>query len=138
MTAAAGTTRFALLRSLFDLAREQRHALEASDCERFQALLDDREALLTELQAMTLDADGEPLPWNVIPFPGAVPVEAEDTLALDTLIRGILEHDKHNEELLGAMLGQIATELPMLAEGRRGAAGYGTNLSDARFIDLVS
>lgn len=138
MTTATGMTRFSLLRALFDLAREQRRALEAIDLDRFEALLDEREALLGQLQAMTLDADGEALPANVIPFPGVVPIEAEDALALDTLIRGILEHDRHNESLLGAVLGAVATELPALENARRSAAGYGTNLSDARFIDLVS
>ena len=62
MTTATGTTRFSLLRALFDLAREQRRALEAVDLERFDALLGERETLLTELQAMTLDAAGEALP----------------------------------------------------------------------------
>jgi len=138
MTTATGTTRFSLLRALFDLAREQRRALEAVDLERFDALLGERETLLTELQTMTLDAAGEALPSNIIPFPGVIPIEAEDALALDTLIRGILEHDRHNESLLGDILGQVGVELPALAGGRRGAAGYGTNLPDARFIDLVS
>ena len=133
-----GTTRFSLLRRIFDLARDQRRALEAAELERFETLLDEREALLTELQALTLDAEGEALPPNVIPFPGAIAIEAEDALALDTLIRGILEHDRHNESLLGALLGQIGSELPALEAARRSAAGYATNVSDARLIDLVS
>lgn len=138
MTIATDTTRFVLLRALFDLAREQRHALEARAVERFEALLDDREDLLQRLQALTLDAAGEALPANVIPFPGAIPIEAEDALALDTLINGILEHDRHNERLLRSMLGEVAAELPALEDGRRGAAGYATAVSDARFIDVVS
>jgi hypothetical protein len=138
VTIATDTTRFVLLRALFDLAREQRHALEARAIERFEALLDDREELLQRIQALTLDAAGEALPANVIPFPGAIPIEAEDALALDTLINGILEHDRHNERLLNALLGEVAAELPALEDGRRGAASYGTTVSDARFIDLVS
>lgn len=138
MTIATDTSRFVLLRALFDLAREQRHALEARSVERFEALLDDREELLQRLQALTLDAAGAALPANVIPFPGVIPIEAEDALALDTLICGILEHDRHNEQLLHTMLGEVAAEVPALEDGRRSAAGYGTNVSDARFIDLVS
>lgn len=138
MTTAPTASRFALLRALFDLAREQRQALEADAIERFEALLDDREVLLGQLQALTLAASGEALPANVIPFPGAIPIDAEDALALDTLIRGILEHDRQNEALLGTMLGQVGADIPALEDGRRGAAGYATNVPDSRFIDLVS
>lgn len=139
MTTPLAATRFSLLRALFDLAREQRRALEVEALERFEAMLDEREALIAQLQALTPDAEaGGALPANVIPFPGAIGAQVEDALALDTLIRGILEHDRHNERLLASLLEQVRAELPALEDGRHGAARYGLELPGARFIDRVS
>ena len=130
-------SRFALLRELFDLARAQRRALEADALDRFESLLDEREAIILRLQTLSEDAAAD-LPPNVIPFPAAPASEAEDILALDTLIRGVLEHDRHNEEMLVAMRESIRAALPALEAGRRTAARYGLQASGSRFIDHTS
>jgi hypothetical protein len=78
------------------------------------------------------------MPGNVIPFPGALPSETDDALALDTLIRGILEHDRQNERLLTDMLEAVRAELPTLERGRQTAARYGLEVPRSGLIDRVS
>lgn len=91
MTDRAAAAKFDLLRQLFDLARGQREAIERGELEQFQQLLDEREVLLTRLSAIIDDA--EELPENLIAFPGGAQAASEDALALDTVLKGIIEQD---------------------------------------------
>jgi hypothetical protein len=132
----ATATRFALLREVFDLAKQQRHALDAEELERFQDLLERRQVLIDELEAISpTDEDG--LPENVILFPGPRISDDDDQLALDTLIRGILEHDRQNETILHSLLSGIRDELGQLQHGRAAVARYGSTAREG-FIDRVS
>jgi hypothetical protein len=132
-------TRFALLREVFELARAQERALEDGALEDFESMLDRRDTLIAQLQALTPAlVDLDELPDNVIPFPGAVSGDVEDALALDTVIRGIIEHDRRNEALLAARLAALREELPGLAAGERLASGYRVPDDEPRFIDQRS
>jgi hypothetical protein len=132
----ATATRFALLREVFDLAKQQRHALDAEELERFQELLERRQVLIDELEAISPSDEGE-LPDNVILFPGPRVSDDDDQLALDTLIRGILEHDRQNETVLHGLLDGIRGELGELQHGRAAVARYGSTAREG-FIDRVS
>ncbi len=138
MPEATVSARFTLLREVFDLAKEQRRAIDGDDLEGFGALLERRQALIEQLVDLSSDA-GSPLPENVIVFPGVeVTADEDDTLALDTLIRGILEHDRQNEALLAEMMEGIRSELLTLNEGARSVARYTGIVPGNGFIDRVS
>jgi hypothetical protein len=131
------STRFALLREVFELARAQRHAIQADDLGEFAALLEQRQAIIDDL--LTLDTDEAPgLPENIIVFPGAQPTIDDDTLAVDTLIRGILEHDRQNEVLLAELMSGVRNELASLDQGARAVSRYATAEAPTGFIDRVS
>lgn len=137
MPDATVSTRFALLREVFDLARAQRHAIQADDLGEFASLLERRQDLIDDLVA--LDGEDAPvLPGNVIVFPGAVPTTDEDTLALDTLIRGILEHDRQSERLLSELMDGVRNEVAVLDQGAHAVSRYGAHEVGAGFIDRVS
>ncbi|MFA7295982.1 MAG: hypothetical protein WC211_02190 [Dehalococcoidia bacterium] len=131
------STRFTLLREVFELARAQRHAIQADDLGEFASLLEQRQAIIDDLVA--LDSDEAPgLPENVIVFPGAQPTIDDDTLAVDTLIRGILEHDRQNEQLLAELMSGVRNELAALDHGARAVSRYGAAEPAVGFIDRVS
>lgn len=113
---------FHLLREIFDLARRQRHSLEQDDIDAVLELMEEREAILAKLQEMADEAAAPPS--NVVALPGAEEHARQDQIALDTVIRGILEHDRRNEELLLEKMAAIRQEMPRLRQGRRAAAGY--------------
>jgi len=113
---------FELLREVFDLARAQRASLERDDLDAVLELMGEREAIIERL-ARLAEAAAE-TPENVVAFPGAVDHAHQDALALDTVIRGILEHDRQNEAMLFDKIQQIREELPRLARGRRLASAY--------------
>ena len=137
MSQSTATARFMLIRELFDLARRQRTALEVDALEEFQSILDDRAGIIAQLQELTIaDASAE-LPENVIRFPGALQQDDEDQLAIETLLRGVMEHDRHNEQLLAERMEALRVELPNLEAGRRAAARYAIEPSQ-HFIDRVS
>ena len=134
--------KFEILRQIHELASAQREALEHDDLDRFQQILDEREELIERLRVLdaTLDeaeAGGE-LPENVIAFPRASDASAEDGLAIDTVIRGILEHDRHNETVLAEKMDEIRQALPALTAGHRAAAGYRVVSTAPSFIDRTS
>jgi hypothetical protein len=118
-TAAA---QFELLREIFDLARAQRACLERDDIERVLDLMTEREAILERL--VRLAEESPDVPSNVVPFPGAEDQAHQDSIALDTVIRGILEHDRHNEAMLVEKMQALHEELPRLQQGRRAAGAY--------------
>ena len=133
----AAAAKFELLRGIYDLARAQREALERDDLARFDALLDEREVLLGRLGR--LSADPTELPPNVIPFPRADGDAVEDdALALDTVIQGILDYDRHNEQLLLAQRTELLESFPQLQAARRSARGYRPPGPPPRFIDRAS
>ena len=134
----SAVARFTILRQIYDLAGEQREALAADDISRFQHILDQREELIARLRAMLGDAAGVDLPENVVAFPRGEQNAAEDDLALDTVIRGILESDRHNEALLLEKMAEIREALPALEEGRRAAAGYRVDVHRSAVIDRTS
>lgn len=121
-TAAARVT---ILGQIYDLAREQRDALEIDHLERFQELLDERDQLIARLTALQNgDDDGAELPRNIVAFPGASDAASEDEMALDTVIRGILKCDSENEATLSAKMDEIREALPELALASRAAERY--------------
>jgi len=130
--------KFEILSAVFDCAREQRAALESDDLPAFLELLDERDELLRHLQQL-VDAMPE-TPSNVVPFPNELNARTrhDDRLALDTLIRGIVEHDEHNEALLTAQLGELASEVPALRRGTEAAAAYRIPQERRGYVDRVS
>jgi hypothetical protein len=130
--------KFTLLRELFEMARAQRAHLEADRLDLVLDLMDQRDELVQQLEDLFAQGD---VPANVIAFPSQAASDwsQQDQLALDTLIRGILEHDQQNERLLTERLAEIREELPRLERGRRANNGYRVPVaSGARFIDRVS
>jgi len=113
---------FELLREVFDLARAQRASLERDDIDQVIALMGEREAIIERL-AQLAEAAAE-MPGNVVTFPGSEDYVRQDAIALDTVIRGILEHDRENEAMLFEKVQQIREELPRLKRGRRAASAY--------------
>jgi len=113
---------FELLRELFDLARVQRASLERDDIDTVLSLMDEREVLLDQLTSLAEEAAMAPA--NLVAFPGAEDHARQDALALDTVIRGILEHDRMNQEMLEEKVTQLREELPRLQQGRRMASAY--------------
>ena len=120
----AAAAKFELLRGIYDLAR-------------FDALLDEREVLLGRLGRLA--ADATELPPNVVPFPRADSHGVDDdALALDTVIQGILDYDRHNEQLLFAQRAELLESFPQLQAARRGARGYRPPAPPPRFIHRAS
>ncbi len=113
---------FELLREIFDLARAQRASLETDDIDRVLDLMAEREVLLERLTRVA-EAHAE-VPENVVVFPRAVDSIQQDAIALDTVIRGILEHDRQNEALLLEKMAQVREELPRVRQAFRAAGAY--------------
>lgn len=118
----SATLQFELLREIFDLARAQRASLESDDIDRVFDLMAEREVLLERLTRIAeQQAD---VPENVLIFPHAADSAHRDSIALDTVIRGILEHDRRNEALLQEKMEEVREELPRVRQALRAAAGY--------------
>lgn len=132
----ATATKFEILQQLLHLARQQREALDQDALDRFQRLLDEREDLILRLQ--TIEADPAQLPDNIVAFPGSVDAAGEDELALDTVIRGILDHDRENEALLREKMFTVKQQLPELRANRAANAAYRVQDTFQSFIDRVS
>ena len=132
----AAAAKFDTLRQIFELARSQRTALEQDHVERFAELLDQRETLLRHLGALVEDAAA--VPDNVIAFPGTPAAADEDALALETVLKGIVELDHRNEALLQEKMADIQRALPAVAQGRRATAGYRVDRAPSSFINRVS
>jgi hypothetical protein len=130
--------KFAILRELFDLSREQRARLEEDRIDLVLELMSQRGALIRDLEQ--LFAESREMPDNVIAFPSPSTTDwsQQDELALDTLIRGILEHDQENEHMLQERLEAIQQALPRLERGRRATNAYRLPSYGANFIDRVS
>lgn len=126
------TRRFEILRSLFEMSRGQRDALAADDLGHFNELLDRREALLGELAEVQPPADVQLLtsePSNVIPFPGTVrpgsePIESDDEIALQGLLRAVLHIDEENEQTLQRRLAEIRLALQETGRAKVTARSY--------------
>ena len=133
--------KFELLTAVFERSKAQRTALESDDLATFLALLDERDELLAQLQQL---ADETPeLPDNVVALPSELNdrTRHDDRLALDTLIRGIVQQDEGNEAMLSSRLEQLAGEVPTLRHGRGAAAAYRVQTEPQEpqgYIDRVS
>lgn len=130
--------KFEILCSIFERARAQRTALDREDLDTFMAILDERDGLITRLQQLV--EASENVPDNVVPFPTELNSrnQQDDSLALDTVIRGIVEHDAQNEQLLSAKLEALAAELPTLRQGRQAIQAYRTPREQQGYVDRVS
>jgi hypothetical protein len=130
--------KFTILREIFDLSREQRARLEEDRIDLVLELMAQRDELVGQLEQ--LFADSVDVPANVIAFPSATTGDwsQQDALALDTLIRGILEHDQQNEQMLAERLDAVSHELPRLAHGRRANNAYRVAAYGSNYIDRVS
>ena len=124
MVSGAAVAKFALLREIYDLTRAQHRALEEDALHRFEVLLDERQLLIHRLQALAVE--DATLPDNLLLFPGAEARPVDDDIALDTVLRGILDHDRQNAELLGQKMDDLRGELLSLAADARAVAGYRT------------
>lgn len=132
----AAAAKFELLREIYELARGQRAALEEDDLARFDKLLEEREVLIVRLGRLATEP--AELPANVIPFPRADAGAVEDdALALDTVIQGILDHDRHNDQALRERRSRLLESFPKLQAARRSARAYRTG-AEPRFIDRAS
>lgn len=130
--------KFEILCAVFERARAQSAALEADDLPTFLEILDERDELLAQLQQL-VDSMGE-LPENVVAFPNELNqrVSHDDKLALDTVIRGIVEHDERNEALLNARLDELAGEVPALRHGRDAASAYRIAEESRGYVNRLS
>jgi len=130
--------KFEILCAVFERARAQRAALEADDLPAFLEILDERDELLAQLKQL-VDSMPE-LPENVVAFPNELNERTrhDDSLALDTVIRGIVEHDEHNEALLSTQLDQLAGEVPALRRGRGAAQAYRVPRERQGYVDRLS
>lgn len=130
--------KFEILCSIFERARAQRQALEADDLDTFMGILDERDDLIAQLQAL-MEASVD-VPSNVVPFPTELNSrnQQDDSLALDTVIRGIVEHDEQNERLLTAKLDVLAAEMPMLRHGTQAVQAYRIPREQQGYVDRVS
>ncbi|MCK9486268.1 MAG: flagellar protein FliT [Dehalococcoidia bacterium] len=122
MARSLAAIQFELLREVFDLARAQRASLERDDIDAVLDLMGEREAIIDRLARLAEQA--AETPENLVVLPGAEEHARQDALALDTVIRGILEHDRQNEEMLYDKVQQLREELPRLQQGRRLAGAY--------------
>lgn len=130
--------KFEILCSIFERARAQRSALERDDLDTFMQILDERDDLIARLQRL-VEASAE-VPDNVVPFPTELNSrnQQDDTLALDTAIRGIVEHDEQNEQLLSTKLEELAAEFPTLRRGRQAVQAYRIPREQQGYVDRVS
>jgi hypothetical protein len=130
--------KFEILCAVFERARAQREALEVNDFETFMTILDERDELLSQLQHL-VDAMPD-LPENVVAFPNELTQRNrdDDQLAIDTVIRGIVEHDDYNETLLNERLATLGDELPALRRGRAATAAYRVQREPRGYIDRRS
>ena len=113
---------FDVLREIFDLARAQRASLESDDIDRVLDLMAERETLLGRLTRLA--EEHAEVPENVVAFPRTVDFMQQDAIALDTVIRGILEHDRQNEAMLQEKMAQVREELPRVRQAFRAATAY--------------
>ncbi len=119
--------RFELLRTLLRLSQEQQDALAQNRLDQFVALLDEREALIGEFAMV--DA-GQPEPNNVIPFPGTVgpkgkaDARSDDSLALESLLRAVIDTDAENERALREGLADLREAIGQIGRARVTARGY--------------
>lgn len=130
--------KFEILCSVFERARAQRAALERDDMDTFMRILDERDELIAQLQQL-VEATAV-VPENVVMFPTELNErnQQDDSLALDTVIRGIVEHDEQNEQFLSEKLAELAAELPTLRHGTRAIQAYRTPREQQGYIDRVS
>jgi len=130
--------KFDVLSAVFACARAQRDALAVDDFAEFHRILEERDGLLAELQRL-VDSTPE-LPSNVIAFPTEWTERArrDDALALDTVIRGIVDLDEHNETLLNHRLGDLTAEAPALRRGREALAAYRLPKPHRGYVDRAS
>jgi len=119
---------FELLREIFDLARAQRASLERDDIDQVLGLMGERESIIERLARLAEDL--AETPENVVSFPGSEDYARQDAIALDTVIRGILEHDRQNEQMLFEKMNALREELPRIQLGRRMASAYRPSSSE--------
>ncbi len=128
---------FDVLRQIFDLSRAQRGCIERDEYDRLAELMDERDLLVAELQQLAEEEAA--LPGNVVAFPTIQEHAQQDSLALDTVIKGIIEHDRSNETLLAERMQVILDEMPAFRQGQRAVAGYrAANPEAASFMNRVS
>lgn len=128
--------KFEVLREIFGLVQEQHQALLEDRLDRFRELMDHRDGLMDQLQAL-VDASRE-TPANLVPLPSAVAEGEQDVIALDAVIRGIIEQDHENEALLAQQMREVSDGLPQVQQGRRAAQGYRVTQGGATYVDRVS
>jgi hypothetical protein len=138
VASASAGARFEVLREIFEVARRQRACLEQDEIEDLPALMDRRDVLVQRLQALLDEPDVAPP--NVIVFPSLSVADeaAQDRIALDALIRGILEHDLQSERLVRAKMDGVQSQIAPIHAGRRAAAGYRVTQPGAAYIDRAS
>lgn len=136
MAKSLAAMQFELLREVFDLARAQRASLERDEIDQVLELMGEREAIIERLAHLVEEA--AETPENMVTFPGAEDHARQDRLALDTVIRGILEHDRQTEDLLFDKVSQIREELPRLQQGKRAASAYRPGATSGSYVSRSS
>lgn len=131
------TQQFDVLRQIFDLSRAQRGCIERDEFDRLADLMDERDVLVAELQQLAEEEAA--FPGNVVAFPTVEEHAQQDSLALDTVIKGIMEHDRANESMLAQKMQVILDEMPAFRQGQRAIAGYrAANPEATTFMNRVS
>lgn len=134
MATLAADERFALLKQLFDLAQQQKSALDGEDVERFMQLLAEREPLLAALAGR----DEEERPSNVVSISRARPSEeasADTETAIGILLRAVIDQDAENELLLRAKLGEVQDAITRVSRGAAMVRMYRQPEHAARGLD---
>lgn len=126
--------RFALLKQLFDLAQQQKAALDEEDVERFMHLLGEREPLLYALSGR----DAEELPSNVVSINRGRPSDessVDTETAIGILLRAVIDQDAENELLLRAKLGEVQDAITRVSRGAAMVRMYRQPEQAARGLD---
>lgn len=129
MTDLATLKQHQILTHLLALAREQAIALYEERLDEFLSIMERRERLVAELNAII----DHPAPANVLPFPTIAPTRSDPDVraALKGLITSILCQDEDNERVLRAHLDAMSDALTRLNRGAAAGRGYGAVLARA-------
>ncbi len=122
----AASSALECLRAVLAIARRQAEALETDALDRFELLLDERAALLAKLEALEITS-------------AAAVRGSPEARTLEATAREIIEQDRRNQAVLGDRLGQVRTELPILAASSRVAGAYRVPANNApTYVDRSS
>ena len=112
------------LRAVLALTQQQTAALAAEAIDRFDQLLEEREALIGQLGTGSNSVES---------------LSEAEAIVMENTAREIIDQDRRNHAALGERLHQIRTELPILTAGNRATDAYRTTPeASAAYVDRSS